>query len=94
MINDDLSKINGTCGQGIVITSYDKLVELFGEPNKTGSDKTQVEWDIEWSDGTISTIYDWKCYGQEPEEVTEWSIGGNNFKSVQYIKDLFDKSDH
>ena len=81
---DDYAKLNGTCGRGMVFTTYDKLVALFGEPDKkTG--KTQVEWDIEWSDGTISTIYDWKCYGEDPEYITDWSIGGNGELSLEYV---------
>ncbi len=88
---DDYDKINGTCGRGEVLTTYPALVKLFGEPDHTGSDKTQVEWDIEWSDGTISTIYDWKCYGEIPEEITEWSIGGNSPLSAEYVKELLNK---
>ena len=73
---------------GMVEATYDKLVSLFGEPEITGHDKTQVEWAIEWSDGTISTIYDWKCYGEEPEEITGWSIGGFNGNSLFYVQEL------
>jgi hypothetical protein len=89
---DDYDKINGTCGRGVVLTTYQELVKLFGAPEYyTGSDKTQVEWDIEWSDGTLSTIYDWKCYGEEPEEITEWSIGGNSPLSLDYVRKLLNK---
>ena len=42
----------------------------------------------------IATIYDWKqgdCYhgkgnGIPVEEVTEWSIGGNNYEVVEWIQ--------
>lgn len=87
----DWNKMNGSCNQGMVETTYDKLVELFGEPERTDCGKTQVEWDIEWSDGTITTIYDWKWYDTEPEEVPEWSIGGFNYKAALYVQELLAK---
>jgi len=34
----------------------------------------------------LQTIYDWKEYN-EPLEVTEWHIGGNNSLSADYVKD-------
>lgn len=88
IINDQWDKLQMSSGRGSVLATYDKLVELFGEPERTNCDKTQVEWDIEWSDGTISTIYDWKCYGEEPEEVTEWNIGGFDGNSLLYVQEL------
>jgi len=87
---DDYEKTNGTCGRGTIETTYDKLVELFGEPYQTNCGKTQVEWRIEWSDGIISTIYDWKHYS-DPLDITEWSVGGNSPLSIEYIKGLIYK---
>jgi hypothetical protein len=88
MLAEGNSQTHMTCGRGSVLTTYDRLVELFGQPYATNCGKTQVEWDIEWSDGTISTIYDWKCYDYEPEEITEWNIGGNSYLSADHVKNL------
>jgi len=69
--------VTGTCLQGTINTSYDRLVKLFGEPTKfdDGDGKIQVEWMMKFTDGTLATIYDWKEI-DEPEGVTEWHIGG------------------
>ncbi len=72
----DPMKANNTSFKGEVVTTYDRLVELFGEPGR-GGDKTQVEWEIEFEDGTIATIYDWK-ETIPPKDVTDWHIGGMN----------------
>ena len=88
MLEEGNSQTHMTCGRGSVIATYDRLVELFGQPYVTNCGKTQVEWDIEWSDGTISTIYDWKCNDYEPEEVTEWNIGGDSYLSADHVKNL------
>ena len=88
MLEEGNSQTHMTCGRGSIIATYDRLVELFGQPYATNCGKTQVEWDIEWSDGTISTIYDWKCNDYEPEEVTEWNIGGDSYISADHVKNL------
>ena len=76
--NDAL--VNGTSLKGHIVTTYAELVEKFGEPNK-GSDKTTVEWRLDFEDGTVATIYDWK-YGETPMHKTEWNIGGKNSDAV------------
>lgn len=76
--NDAL--VTGTSLQGHIVTTYGELVEKFGEPNK-GGDKTTVEWRLDFEDGTIATIYDWK-YGETPMHKTEWNIGGKNSDAV------------
>jgi hypothetical protein len=73
--------VNGTSLQGHITTTYAELVEKFGEPNCFGGDKTTVEWALEFGDGTVATIYDWK-YGETPMHKTEWNIGGKNIDAV------------
>ena len=83
-----MKKTNQTSGthlQGVVDTSYDNLVKIFGEPHIKGEpgSKIDVEWAFEFEDGTISTIYNWKdgpCYqgddGDPVETITDWHVGG------------------
>lgn len=89
------SKAERTSNTGQITATYDKLVNLFGKPLRfadgTG-DKVQVHWTIEWEDGTISTIYDWKWYGVAPENVDKWDIGGFNYKSAAYVQELLSES--
>ena len=98
-INDMRTDSNGTSGKGGFVCKYETLVKVLGEPLKGSDDfKTQAQWDIEYKDGTITTIYDWKqgkhYLGEEegikPNEVVCWNIGGNHgTNSVEHLKDFF-----
>lgn len=80
---------NGTHLQGYVNAYYHQLVEVFGEPTySSGGDKTTVEWVIEFKDGTIATIYDWKCY-ETPMGEYEWHIGGFDYAAVNHVQAVF-----
>jgi hypothetical protein len=49
-------------GIGSVNTTYDKLVELFGEPDEPKwSWKINYQWLLEDKDGNYISIYDWKA---------------------------------
>jgi hypothetical protein len=69
---------NGTSLQGYVWTTYDKLVELLGEPNAgpSGDGKVNCEWLLD-IDGTVCTIYDWKL-SSIPKDLYCWHIGGKD----------------
>jgi hypothetical protein len=82
--NDAL--VNGTSLKGHIVTTYAELVEKFGEPNK-GGDKTTVVWALDFEDGTIATIYDWK-YGETPMHKTEWNIGGKSQEAVYRVYEV------
>ena len=83
---------NGTCYQGRINITYFELVDIFGEPDLQGSGdgKVQAEWIIDFEDGQVATIYDMKeeC---SYESVTDWHIGGKNFRVVPEIKDIIKK---
>lgn len=65
---------------------YSRLVELFGPPGPGCGHKTDAEWVVEFEDGKVATIYNWKngrAYcglfaGLPVELITEWSIGGKS----------------
>tara|TARA_X000001316_G_C895171_1_gene15432 strand:- start:200 stop:511 length:312 start_codon:yes stop_codon:yes gene_type:complete len=80
--------ICGTSLQGTINTSYDRLVELFGQPLQLeeGDGKVQVEWAVKFNDGTLATIYDWK-EDKTASAVTEWHIGGFSQAAVFNVID-------
>jgi hypothetical protein len=78
---------NGTCLQGYVQAYYHQLVEVFGEP-EGGGDKTTAEWALEFEDGTVATIYDWKEY-ETPMGLYQWHIGGLNNLAVDRVTSTF-----
>ncbi|MEO5349615.1 MAG: hypothetical protein H7836_08215 [Magnetococcus sp. YQC-3] len=90
--NKDID-VNSSSLKGYIIYTYSKLVELFGKPRDcTGGYKTDAEWYIEWEDGVVSTIYNYKTgknylgdEGLEVEEIMDWHVGGYNGNSYKYI---------
>ena len=78
------SMASGTSLQGTIATTYDRLVEAFGEPNGNPGDKINSEWILKFPDGTIATIYDWKL-SQTPKDLYDWHIGGHSKKAVSSV---------
>ena len=82
--------IVGTCLQGTIDTSYDRLVEVFGKPNLWTEEETDgkisCDWVIKFTDGTLATIYDWK-EDIKYDRVTKWHIGGHSKAAVYNVID-------
>lgn len=91
---NDLDAV-GTFYVGELNTSYERLVEVFGEPYKYEPiEKSDVEWIIKFDTGEIATIYNWKngvnYLGEEglpPEDIKDWNIGGYTKDVVQLVSD-------
>jgi len=79
----------GGCFQGEVLTTYDKLVSVFGKPTFGKGDKVNVEWRLLFSDGTQASIYDWK-EDTIPLGPHEWHIGGVNKESVNRVREVLE----
>ena len=72
--------LNGTSFHGdIISTTADKLIATFGPPQyecNDGSDKTNMEWNMEDEFGDVFALYDWKYYRPlRMDEVVPWHIG-------------------
>lgn len=89
----------GTCKQGELQISFERLVEVFGQPwyyTDEPGDKSDVEWPLLFDDGTVATIYNYKngknyaIYsdgdGEEIEDIFDWSIGGNCPEAATLVK--------
>ena len=96
----DLNKVFGSSLIGYVKCSYQELIDSFGEPMKidlsTSDGKTDVEWDIEFQDGTYLHIYNWKNGknylgddGLEVDQITEWNVGGHSKKDLDKLQMVF-----
>lgn len=79
--------VNMTSLQGYTEAYYHQLVEVFGEPEGSG-DKTTAEWCLQFEDGTVATIYDWKEY-ETPTGLYRWHIGGHSQKAVDRVISTF-----
>ena len=90
--------VNGTHRQGYLKTSYVNIVTAFGEPHCSDGHKTDAEWGIEFEDGEVATIYNWKngynycgADGLLIASITEWNIGGHSKKVVARIKEIVNR---
>jgi hypothetical protein len=83
------SNAGGTCLQGYVKTSYNRLVEVFGEPHYESSpdDKVTVEWCFELA-GRVFTIYDYKDPSAKSDAIEEFHVGGNSREAVDAVLTL------
>jgi hypothetical protein len=82
--NNPKVSIDGTCLQGYIETTYDELVKVFGKPTKLRGDKITVEWTLQFLDGTVASIYDWKL-SETPMGVYNWHIGGKSQHAVNLV---------
>ena len=96
--NNDMVNICGTSLMGKVRTTYDNLVDAFGEPtydaSHSGDGKVIVEWTldfrVETDDGedfdyVTATVYAWKV-ASIPYGEYDWHIGGNDFTAVDCVE--------
>ena len=77
---------NMTGSKGEVQITFAELVEIFGPPDvgpNADLDKTTCEWALQFEDGTVATIYDWKT-SRTPMNEYAWHIGG-------YSNDAYDR---
>jgi hypothetical protein len=80
---------DGTSGQGSITATLRTLLKIFGQPNGQPSDKTTVEWVLQFENGTIATVYDWKRYElgtPEMDERTDWEVGGHDHDAYEQVR--------
>ena len=95
--NDTTIDINGTSLQGEVTATYAELCDLFGGHHDGDGYKVDAEWYVQFADGTIATIYNWKngknyCgeSGQPLEQIDNWHIGGNSPQAETLVQIAID----
>ena len=104
--NSDAVNVNMSSLQGKIKTTYDKLVEVFGEPTMTDAspyEKVNAQWAMEFkvpfTDDTgiedfetvTATVYNWKD-GYIPTEVYDWHIGGFDNEAVDCVQKVLDSA--
>jgi hypothetical protein len=85
---------SGTCLQGYINAGYDEITSAFGYPLSVDflDNKVDAEWDIEFEDGTVATIYNWKngksylgAEGLHLCDIKQWNIGGYDKSAVDKV---------
>ena len=99
-LGNDTSKANGTSLKGYINASFDKLVKLFGDYHSFDDHKVDAEWCLEFTDGTIATIYNYKNgynylgkYGTPLEDMTEWHVGGFTDAALTKVAEILEDSE-
>jgi len=52
--------VGGTCLQGYITIPYNNICNKLGEPSKADEYKSDCEWAVEFDNGTVATLYNWK----------------------------------
>lgn len=86
---------NMTWGVGEIETTYGKLLHSFGEPHPSDGYKVDAEWTLQFDDGQVATIYNWKNghnylgeNGTSVENITDWYMGGRDEIVVRRVKQI------
>lgn len=90
-------KVNGTHYQGEIDIKYDEIVAVIGNPCHDGDGyKVDAEWVLEFEDGTLATIYNWKDgknylgdMGHNVKQICNWHIGGHDQYAIDRVYKLF-----
>ena len=98
-INDPETNFGFSCLQGEIDISYAELVEKLGESSENYDDyKSDAEWDIEFPDGSVASIYnykDGKNYdgedGLPTDEIRDWHIGGKDKSIVAKVYEFLEQ---
>ena len=85
--------VNNTHLQGYIKANYKDLKKIFGKPTDGDGYKVDAEWEIEFEDGVVCTIYNYKSgrnyngrNGTPKTQITNWHIGGLEPTVVERIQ--------
>lgn len=83
---------NMTSLQGVITATYDQVVAKFGQPTIADEYKIDAIWEIEFANGTVATIYNWKNGknyngpdGMDVQDMTSWHVGGHDYHAFELV---------
>lgn len=89
--NDDEINVTRTVLVGQVKCYYYKLVEILGEPaNQDG----MPNWDIQFDDGTVATLYGWNVHFKDRDVNRVWNVGGKSATTLWKVYDLVNQENN
>lgn len=96
--NEKSVNTGGTSLLGYVTADYADLKKAFGKPLDGDGYKVDAEWELEFPDGKVATIYNWKdgkaycgSSGTPKTKITDWHVGGNEVEVVNRVKAILTK---
>ncbi len=97
--NDDMIDYEGTTLQGYVHTTYDKLVDTFGDPT-IGEDMSDAQWvlqfkvpedegsqNFDYITATIHKVDEWD-EDNIPDGIYRWHVSGYDEEAVDCVKEV------
>lgn len=88
--NDADIDVIGTSLTGSIQATRKDLEWVFGiAGGNGGEDKLTTLWKIKFEDGTVVTIYDWRCPQPGLNQSYNWHIGSINRHGVQLVHNAF-----
>jgi len=82
----------GTHFQGHLTLNYNDIKKVFGKPLGGDGYKVDAKWEIEFADGVVATIYNYKdgknyngASGLPKTKITDWHIGGHDERAVRNV---------
>lgn len=89
--HNDFADINSNMAslQGYIQARRCDLERVFGVPNEEDGDKITTHWKIQFLDGTVATIYDWKTDAPGQDDVYSWHIGGHVRSAVYLVHNAY-----
>jgi hypothetical protein len=99
--NDKYVRIDGTHLLDEIRCSYQMIKKAFGLPNKGDEYKIDAEWNIEFADGLVATIYNYKDgksylgkHGTPKTRIKNWHIGGKDQRVVGRVWSILTNDNH
>lgn len=75
--------------QGSIQASKAELVKTFGPAAISIEPKINDLWTIQFADGTLAVIYDWKAAVRPDAESYNWRIGGHHPGAVSRVHEAY-----
>lgn len=79
-------RVEGSSLVEFLTASVQDLVRVFGHPDRTDHGKWNTEWRIEFHDGTIATIYNYRI-DEKMKFPDVWRIGGFTDKAGDHVRE-------
>lgn len=78
--------------QGSIQATREQMIKAFGLPIQSSSSRVINDWKIQFADGTVATIYDWKTEPFPDDQPYTWRVGGKTHRAVELIHQAFRKA--
>lgn len=80
---------HGVMLQGGIQATRAQMVKAFGAPRQGVNSRVVNDWKLQFADGTVAYLYDWKSEPFPDDEPYNWRIGGVTHRAVELVHRAF-----